>query len=233
MVGAAKKLMFFYPSCFWVIECGCGISLIYLNLETVLILLDRIRFVVVYLCSTLFLWHYVMPPWTVEFENTVMSFASQWWHDMMNWSRWNLAQRVCHRSTLLVLDLALSGERGWLQELLPKFKCGQIRSFSHCVCQRYILINLKFGMKENTTFACQIWHWVRVWEAQNIQNLVKFTVSCLAGVTHYTNYCFKKTSQFKTVCKDDSGYITQLKQQKSKKVIVLVSTLTMWRCAAK
>jgi len=27
----------------------------------------------------------------------------------------------------------------------------------------------------------------------------------------------KKTSQFKTVCKDDSGYITQLKQQKSKR----------------
>jgi len=26
-----------------------------------------------------------------------------------------------------------------------------------------------------------------------------------------------KTSQFKTVCKDDSGYITQLKQQKSKR----------------
>jgi len=26
-------------------------------------------------------------------------------------------------------------------------------------------------------------------------------------------YCLK-TSQFKTVCKDDSGYITQLKQQK-------------------
>jgi len=33
-----------------------------------------------------------------------------------------------------------------------------------------------------------------------------------------------KTSQFKTVCKDDSGYITQLKQQKSKKVILLSST---------
>jgi len=26
----------------------------------------------------------------------------------------------------------------------------------------------------------------------------------------------KKTSQFKTVCNDESGYITQLKQQKSK-----------------
>ena len=39
-----------------------------------------------------------------------------------------------------------------------------------------------------------------------------------------------KTSQFKTVCKDDSGYITQLKQQKSKRL--LVSALTMWRCAA-
>jgi len=35
-----------------------------------------------------------------------------------------------------------------------------------------------------------------------------------------------KTSQFKTVCKDDSDYITQLKTaQKSKKVILLVSTL--------
>jgi len=42
-----------------------------------------------------------------------------------------------------------------------------------------------------------------------------------------------KNSQFKTVCKDDSGYIIQLKQQKSKKVILLVSTLTMWRYAAK
>jgi len=27
----------------------------------------------------------------------------------------------------------------------------------------------------------------------------------------------KKTSQFKTVCKDNSGYMTQVKQQKSKK----------------
>jgi len=26
----------------------------------------------------------------------------------------------------------------------------------------------------------------------------------------------KKTSQFKMICKDDSGYVTQLKQQKSK-----------------
>jgi len=26
-----------------------------------------------------------------------------------------------------------------------------------------------------------------------------------------------KTSQLKTVCKDDSGYVTQLKQQKSKR----------------
>jgi len=42
-----------------------------------------------------------------------------------------------------------------------------------------------------------------------------------------------KTSQFKTVCKDDSGHITQLKQQKSKNVKLHVSTLTMWRCAAK
>jgi len=36
-----------------------------------------------------------------------------------------------------------------------------------------------------------------------------------------------KTSQFKTACKDDSGCITQLKQQKSKKMILLVSTLTI------
>jgi len=35
------------------------------------------------------------------------------------------------------------------------------------------------------------------------------------------------------VCKDNSGYITQLNQQKLKMVILLVSTLTMWRCAAK
>jgi len=35
-------------------------------------------------------------------------------------------------------------------------------------------------------------------------------------VTHMWNYYFK-TSQFKTVCKDDSGCITQLKQQKSKR----------------
>jgi len=33
-----------------------------------------------------------------------------------------------------------------------------------------------------------------------------------------------KTSQFKTVCKDDSGYVTQLKEQISKKVILLSST---------
>ena len=38
-----------------------------------------------------------------------------------------------------------------------------------------------------------------------------------------------KTSQFKTVCTDDSGFITQLKQQKSKKVILLVSTLLIGR----
>jgi len=34
-----------------------------------------------------------------------------------------------------------------------------------------------------------------------------------------------KTSQFKTVCKDDNDYITPLKQQKSKNVLLLVSTM--------
>jgi len=43
----------------------------------------------------------------------------------------------------------------------------------------------------------------------------------------------KKTSQFKTVCKDDSGYITQLKQQKIKKVILLSSTSPHSQCADK
>ena len=42
-----------------------------------------------------------------------------------------------------------------------------------------------------------------------------------------------KTLQFKTVCKDDSGYVTQLKQQKSKKVILLSSTLPHSQCADK
>jgi len=36
-------------------------------------------------------------------------------------------------------------------------------------------------------------------------------------ILDYTSYYCQKTSQFKTVCKDDSGYITQLKQQKSKR----------------
>jgi len=35
------------------------------------------------------------------------------------------------------------------------------------------------------------------------------------------------------VCKDDSGYITQLKQQKSKKVILLSSTSPDSQCADK
>jgi len=43
----------------------------------------------------------------------------------------------------------------------------------------------------------------------------------------------KKTSQFKTVCKDDSGYIIQLKQQKSKKVILRCSTSPHSQCADK
>ena len=40
----------------------------------------------------------------------------------------------------------------------------------------------------------------------------------------------KKTSQFKMVCKDDSGYITQLKEQKSKNVILLSSTSPHSQC---
>jgi len=48
----------------------------------------------------------------------------------------------------------------------------------------------------------------------------------------YFYYCLK-TSQFKTVCKDDSGYVTQLKQQKSKKVILLSSTSPHSQCADK
>jgi len=43
----------------------------------------------------------------------------------------------------------------------------------------------------------------------------------------------KKTSPFKTVCKDDSGYITQRKQQKSKKVILLSSTSPHSQCVDK
>jgi len=49
---------------------------------------------------------------------------------------------------------------------------------------------------------------------------VKFAVLLLVLSTQpchsIHHYCFK-TSQFKTVCKDDSGYTTQLKQQKSKR----------------
>jgi len=39
-------------------------------------------------------------------------------------------------------------------------------------------------------------------------------------------YC--KTSQFKTVCNDDIGYVTELKLQKSNKMILLISTLTLF-----
>jgi len=42
-----------------------------------------------------------------------------------------------------------------------------------------------------------------------------------------------KTSQLKTVCKDDSGYITQLKPEKSKKVILLSNTSPHSHCADK
>ena len=41
------------------------------------------------------------------------------------------------------------------------------------------------------------------------------------------------TLQFQKVCKDDSGYIIQLKQQKSKKVILLSSTSPRSQCANK
>jgi len=47
----------------------------------------------------------------------------------------------------------------------------------------------------------------------------KFEQSCICGSITYILYIIVlKTSQFKTVCKDDSGSITQiLKQQKSKR----------------
>jgi len=35
------------------------------------------------------------------------------------------------------------------------------------------------------------------------------------------------------VCKDDSHKLAELKQQKSKRLILLRSTLTLWQCAAK
>ena len=43
---------------------------------------------------------------------------------------------------------------------------------------------------------------------------------------NFGSYCLKNFT-VETACKDDSGYITQLKQQKSKKVILFVSTLTI------
>jgi len=42
-----------------------------------------------------------------------------------------------------------------------------------------------------------------------------------------------KTSQFKTACKDNSGYIAQQKQQKSKKVVLLSSTSPYSQCVDK
>jgi len=60
-------------------------------------------------------------------------------------------------------------------------------------------------------------------DSQNLGSEINKTANIIA-----------KTSQFETICKDDSGYITLLKQQKKiKKVILLVSTLTMWRYATK
>jgi len=35
------------------------------------------------------------------------------------------------------------------------------------------------------------------------------------------------------MCKDDSHELAELKQQKSKRLILLRSTLTLWQCAAK
>ena len=43
----------------------------------------------------------------------------------------------------------------------------------------------------------------------------------------------EKTEQFKKVCKDDSHYLAELTQQKSKRLILLRGTLTLWQCAAK
>ena len=43
----------------------------------------------------------------------------------------------------------------------------------------------------------------------------------------------KKTQQFKKVCKDDSHELAELKQQKSKRLILLRITLTLWQCVAK
>jgi len=40
-------------------------------------------------------------------------------------------------------------------------------------------------------------------------------------------------SQFKTVCKDDSGYVAEQKQQKLKKVTSLSSTSSYSNCADK
>jgi len=55
----------------------------------------------------------------------------------------------------------------------------------------------------------------------------------LLFLSYKINIIVKKTSQFETVCKDDSGYITQLKQQKLKKVILLSSTSPHSQCADK
>jgi len=43
----------------------------------------------------------------------------------------------------------------------------------------------------------------------------------------------KKTSKFKTVCKDDSGCIRQIKRQKSKTVMLLSSIPLYGQCADK
>ena len=43
----------------------------------------------------------------------------------------------------------------------------------------------------------------------------------------------ENTEQFKKMCKDDSHELAELKQQKSKRLILLNNTLTLWQCAAK
>jgi len=45
----------------------------------------------------------------------------------------------------------------------------------------------------------------------------KLLLTHITLVWRFSSIIVKKTSQFKTVCKDDSGCITQLKQQKSKR----------------
>jgi len=55
--------------------------------------------------------------------------------------------------------------------------------------------------------ACAVKIWLKCCkDYQGLQSQINKTTNIIG-----------KTSQFKTVCKDESGYITQLKQQKSKR----------------